>query len=82
MRREPRNPGTWPRLMRAETAAAYCDERSVEAFTRRVGTVYPEPINVSGRGRLWLREDLDTAIEQLARKPSMVHDLAREFGAS
>ena len=68
--------------MRAETAAAYCDERSVEAFTRRVGSVYPEPIKVFGRGRLWLREDLDTAIEQLAGKPSMTHDLASEFSAS
>jgi len=83
MRREPRNPaGSWPRLMRAETAAAYCDERSVEAFTRRVGTVYPEPIKVSGRGRLWLREDLDVAIERLAGKPPAAHDLASEFGAS
>ena len=29
----------WPRLMRAETAAAYCDEVSVAAFRRKVGSV-------------------------------------------
>jgi hypothetical protein len=55
---------------------------SVEAFTRRVGTVYPQPTKVSGRGRLWLREDLDTAIERMAAKQLTSHDLAREFGAS
>lgn len=58
----PNNPGSWPRLMRAETAAAYCDEQSVEAFQKRVGSVYPRPLNVSGRGRVWLKEHLDTAI--------------------
>ena len=39
----------WPRLMRAETAARYVDEVSVEAFRRGVGSVYPEPIRVSGK---------------------------------
>lgn len=62
MSRPPSNPGSWPRLMRAETAAAYCDEQSVEAFQKRVGSVYPRPLNVSGRGRVWLKEHLDTAI--------------------
>jgi len=28
--------GSWPRLMRAETAARYVDEKSVEAFRRAV----------------------------------------------
>ena len=50
MTRRPSNPGSWPRLMRAETAAAYVDERSVETFRRRIGSVYPHPVNVSGRG--------------------------------
>jgi hypothetical protein len=48
--------------MRAETAAAYMDERSVEAFLRRVGKVYPRPRKISGRGRVWLRQDLDRAM--------------------
>ena len=29
--------GSWPLEMRAETAAAYCDEPSVEAFLAKVG---------------------------------------------
>jgi hypothetical protein len=32
---------SWPRLMRAKTAARYLDERSVESFRRTVGTIYP-----------------------------------------
>lgn len=65
MPRVPLNPGQWPRLMRAETAAAYVDERSVEAFLRRAGKVYPAGRKVSGRGRVWAKEDLDRAIGQL-----------------
>jgi len=65
MPRAPLNPGQWPRLMRAETAAAYVDERSVEAFLRRAGKVYPAGRKVSGRGRVWAKEDLDRAIGQL-----------------
>ena len=48
MSRKPRNPGTWPHLMRAETAAAFCDEVSVEAFMRRVGSLYSRPVYVAG----------------------------------
>jgi hypothetical protein len=48
--------------MEAATAAAYLDERSVEAFLRRVGKVYPRPRKISGRGRVWLRQDLDRAM--------------------
>lgn len=62
MTRPVHNPGSWPRLMRAETAAAYVDEVSVEAFLRRAGTVYPAGRRISGRGRVWAREDLDHAI--------------------
>jgi len=35
--------GSWPRRMAAELAAAYCGERSVDAFLRRVGQEYPNP---------------------------------------
>jgi hypothetical protein len=62
--------------MRAPTAAAYVDERSVEAFRRRVGSLYPEPINVSGRGALWLKDDLDQAIERLTGRSASVKDAA------
>jgi hypothetical protein len=71
MTRPVHNPGQWPRLMRAETAAAYVDERSVDAFRRAVGVLYPRPVRVEGKGERWLREDLDTAIDRLAgRLPS------------
>jgi hypothetical protein len=62
-RRIPHNPGSWPRLMRAPTAAAYVDEASVESFLRGVGTLYPLPVKLPGKGDRWLKEDLDVAIE-------------------
>jgi hypothetical protein len=68
------NPGSWPRLMRAETAAAYVDEKSVEAFRRGIDTLYPCPIKVPGKGDRWLREDLDAAIEKLTGRASLVRD--------
>jgi hypothetical protein len=45
-------PGSWPRRMNAELAAAYCGETSVEAFIKRVGTEYPEPRINDGRRTL------------------------------
>ena len=64
MRKRPATipPGSWPRRMRAELAAAYCGETSVEAFIGRVGGEYPQPRISEGRRRLWLRDDLDQAI--------------------
>ena len=60
MSRSTNTPGeTWPILMRASTAAAYLDEASVESFRRRVGSLYPLPQKIRGRGELWLRDDLD-----------------------
>ena|SRR5262245_16175393 len=54
--------GSWPRRMTAEFAAAYCGEFSVGAFLKRVGKDYPAPRVAEGRRRLWLRDDLDSAI--------------------
>ena len=48
--------------MSAELAAAYCGERTVEAFIARVGKEYPRPRVAEGRRRLWLKDDLDRAI--------------------
>ena len=70
------NPGSWPRLMRAETAAAYVDEKSVESFLRAVGTIYPEPIHIAGKGDRWLRDRLDEAIDRLDIKGEMIRDIA------
>ena len=68
------NVGGWPRLMRATTAAAYVDERSVDAFRRAVGTIWPRPVKVDGKGERWLKEDLDEAIEKATKRPSAVRD--------
>lgn len=54
--------GSWPRRMAADLAAAYCGERSIDAFLKRVGKEYPSPRVADGRRRLWLRDDLDNAI--------------------
>lgn len=76
MSREPGSPGIWPRLMRARTAAAYVDERSVDAFRRSVGTLWPEPIRLRGKGERWLKEDLDAAIDLASQRTSLVRDAA------
>lgn len=72
----PLNPGAWPRLMRVSTAAAYVDERSVDAFRRCIGTLWPRPLKLAGKGERWLKEDLDEAIEKASRRPSGVRDAA------
>jgi hypothetical protein len=56
--------GAWPRRMNAQLSAAYCGEKSIRAFLKRVGPdkEYPLPC-VKERGRvLWLKDDLDKAI--------------------
>lgn len=72
MTRPVHNPGSWPRLMRAATAAAYVDEPSVEAFLRRVGSVYPRPVAIDGRGDTWIKEALDAAIDAMDRSAGAV----------
>jgi hypothetical protein len=70
------HPGSWPRLMRAETAAAYVDEKSVDTFRRGVSTIYPLPIKVAGKGDRWLRDDLDQAIDRLSGRTEAIWDAA------
>jgi hypothetical protein len=60
--------------MRAETAAAYVDEKSVETFRRSVGTLYPLPVKLAGKGDRWLKDDLDAAIEKLTGRVALVRD--------
>jgi hypothetical protein len=76
------NPGQWPRLMRAETAAAYVDEVSVQAFLRKVGTKYPRHWTGKGERRKWHIQDLDAATDPARRGasgqgavPSLADDL-------
>jgi hypothetical protein len=64
MSRPTRTPaGSWPLEMRAETAAAYCDEPSVEAFLAKVQRgVYCAPSRGSGCSPKWHRWKLDRDI--------------------
>ena len=55
-------PGSWPARMNAELAAGYCGENTAEAFLRRVGSEYPEPVIDQRQRKLWLKDDLDRAI--------------------
>ena len=49
--------------MRRETAAAYVDARSVQAFDRAVKAgIYPRPYHKPGEGDRWLRSELDEAL--------------------
>jgi hypothetical protein len=57
--------GAWPLEMRAETAAGYCDEPSVEAFLSKVEKgVYSSPIREKGCLPKWHRLKLDRDIAQ------------------
>ncbi len=69
-------PVQWPRLMRAETAAAYVDERSVRAFLRSCGSVYPLPQRIAGKGNRWLKDHLDQAINRLFTSAETIQDIA------
>lgn len=56
-------PGAWPLEMRAETAAAYCDEPSVDAFMVKVERgVYSSPRRERGCLPKWHRLKLDRDI--------------------
>ncbi len=55
--------GSWPLEMRAETAAAYCDEPSVDAFLSKVREgIYSLPARVKGCLPKWHRLKLDRDI--------------------
>ena len=67
-------------MMRAATAAGYCNERSVNAFRKRVGKIYPKPHYVPGRGLIWLREELDEKIDRLTNSlKNTAEDLASDL---
>jgi hypothetical protein len=64
--------GAWPTEMRAETAAAYCDEPSVEAFLSKVKRrIYPNACRQIGILPKWHRAKLDDAI---ARRHGLLSD--------
>lgn len=65
-------PGAWPLEMRAETAAAFCDEPSVEAFLKKVSRgVYCQPRSERGSLPKWHRLKLE---ETIARRHGLRQD--------
>ena len=55
--------GAWPTEMRAATAAAYCDEPSVDAFLSKVKQgLYPQPCRQQNMLPKWHRIKLDEAV--------------------
>ncbi|MEH3117016.1 MAG: hypothetical protein PGN25_05230 [Methylorubrum populi] len=67
-------PGSWPLEMRVETAAAYCDEPSVEAFLSKVERgIYCRPRRQQGCLPKWHRAKLDSDI---ARRHGLAFETA------
>lgn len=60
--------------MPARIAAGYMGERSPAAFLRRVGKLYPQPCLVRGRGRVWLKKDLDAVADRLRGHGGTIRD--------
>ena len=55
--------GVWPLEMRAETAAAFCDEPSVQAFNAKVARgIYPQPVRQKGCSPKWHFDTMSRAI--------------------
>lgn len=64
--------GAWPQEMRAETAAAYVDEPSVDAFLAKVAKgVYAQPARITGALPKWHRAKLD---RDIARRHGLQFD--------
>jgi hypothetical protein len=67
--------GSWPLEMRAETAAAYCDEPSVEAFLNKVSRgIYAPPTVQKGIRPKWHRSKLD---RDIAHRHGLMFDLPK-----
>lgn len=56
--------GVWPEQMQADMAAAFCDEPSVEAFRRKVGSVYPQGNKITGTLK-WHKEILERSLAKI-----------------
>jgi hypothetical protein len=66
--------------MRAETAAAYCDEPSVEAFLSKVERgIYSQPARGQGCLPKWHRAKLDRDIARRhsIESPTLVEDVTK-----
>jgi hypothetical protein len=68
------NSGSGLQIAKAESRRASCPVNTAETFLRGVGSLYPEPIKVSGKGKRWLREVLDLAIDRLTGRAANLRD--------
>lgn len=65
--------GAWPMEMRADMAAAFCDEPSVEAFKAKVERgIYSQPVRQKGCLPKWHRERLT---HDIAIRHGLQHEL-------
>lgn len=65
--------GSWPMEMRADMAAAFCDEPSVEAFRAKVERgIYSQPVRQKGCLPKWHRERLT---HDIAIRHGLQHEL-------
>lgn len=66
--------------MRAETAARYVDEKSTATFLASAGNqrgkLYPAPRTIVGKGKRWLIEDLDQALDRIHGRKNPGDDLS------
>ena len=62
--------------MNSATAAAYVDEKSVEAFLRKAGSVYPAASCGKGRGAKWDKDQIDQVMVMRQGQPEIVSDAA------
>jgi len=60
-------------------ADRHVDEVSVATFRRGVGTLYPPPVKMAGKGDRWVKEKLDEAIDQLSGSAEVIRDIADEL---
>ena len=56
--------GPWPQQMQADMAAVFCDEPSVEAFRRKVGSIYPQGNKTTGTLK-WHKDVLERALAKI-----------------
>ena len=74
--------GSWPLEMRAETAAAYCDEPSVEAFLAKVTVgIYTAPLKTARSMPKWHRAKLDRDIARRHGLQSEALELVEDAAA-
>lgn len=73
----------WPRMMKRQTAAAYCD-MSIAAFEREIADGrLPVPVMLGGREH-WCKNALDRALDQIAGAapvPEYIAEFEARYGS-